>query len=69
MKHSAASPQPARTMNMRRPVWSATQPQILGETILVAITRAIRVPMSRGSKPRDLRYRDQYGISAPREAK
>ena len=36
-------------------VWSAIQPQILGETILVAISTAISSPICSGVKPRCLR--------------
>ena len=58
-----------RTTAMRRPLWSAIQPQTLGAMILVAMMMATSSPISAALKPRSRRYSPQYGISAPSAAK
>lgn len=64
-----ANSEAERTMIMRRPVASATQPQATGARILVAIITAMSSPISAAPNPRDCRYSPQYGSSAPSAAK
>src|SRR4030067_129413 len=45
--------------------WSVMYAQTFGATMRESISTAMSVPISTGVKPIDLRYRPQYGTSAP----
>ena len=56
-------------MATRLPVWSATQPQMLGAKMRITCSSDISTPIWKALNSSDLRYSPQNGDMAPTKAK